>query len=128
MIKEAKDNQDQIELFGVVNLALNSSNFRLIHSDMKHVHTLACKSDNIDFKTRVDLFSEISKFFNFIYKDDTKMGKIMSDPRANNHQSSDKDIASNLIKALMYTMRKLIESLNTTNFLEVKYLLAAFFE
>ena len=37
--EESKD--PRIELFGVVNLALNNLNFKLIHSDMKHIHTLA---------------------------------------------------------------------------------------
>jgi hypothetical protein len=116
----------------VVNLALNSNNFKLIHSDLKHIHTLAWKSKNIDFKTRVDLFSEISKYqkeqSKLIKKslDESKNAKSVSEPRA--HQSSDKEINNNLIKALIYTMRKLIESVNTKNFLEVKYLLTAFFE
>ena len=39
--QEEVPTQNQIELFGVVNLALNSNNFKLIHSDMKHIHTLA---------------------------------------------------------------------------------------
>ena len=125
--QEEVPTQDQIELFGVVNLALNSNNFRLIHSDMKHIHTLACKNKNIDFKTRVDLFQEISKFFNFLYAEE-KSSKNLAESRTGGNNASDKEITSNLIKALIYTMRKLIESLDTTNFLEVKYLLTAFFE
>ena len=93
---------------------------------MKHIHTLACKNKNIDYKTRVDLFSEISKYFNFMYSED-KSSKNESETKGQN-PSNEKEITSNLIKALVYTLRKLIESLDTTNFLEVKYLLTAIFE
>ena len=106
---------------------MNYNNFKLIHSDMKHIHTLACKSKNIDFKTRVDLFSEISKFFHFLYNDD-KSSRRGGDTKNQLQNSSEKEITSNLIKALIYTMRKLIEYLDKSNFLEVKYLLTAFFE
>lgn len=124
---EDEEDQDQIELYGVVNLAMNCSNFKLIHSDMKHIHSLAWKSKNIDYKTRVDLLSEISKYFGLINSDD-KYAKNSPDARGQMNQANDKEIADNLVKALIYTMRKLIESLDTSNFLEVKYLLSALFE
>ena len=75
----------------------------------------------------MDLLTEISKFFNFMNADEKNL-KQVSDPRGQINQSSEKEIMSNLIKALIYTMRKLIETLDITNFLEVKYLLSAFFE
>lgn len=73
------------------------------------------------------MFSEISKFFTFLHSEE-KSKKNILDPKEANNGSSEKEITSNLIKALIYTMRKLIESLDTKNFLEVKYLLTAIFE
>lgn len=32
------------------------------HADLKKIHKIANKNQKIDFKTRVDLFTEISKF------------------------------------------------------------------
>lgn len=59
----AKTQTDEdIELFGLINLALNKKVLHLIHHDLIVIHRLAEKSNKIDFKTRVDLFSEISKF------------------------------------------------------------------
>ena len=57
-----------------------------------------------------------------------KNSKLVTEPNSQINQSNEKEITSNLIKALIYTMRKLIESLDISNFLEVKYLLSAFFE
>ena len=59
---------------------------------------------------------------------DDKYAKNSPDARGQMNQANDKEIADNLVKALIYTMRKLIESLDTSNFLEVKYLLSALFE
>jgi len=61
-----------------------------------------------------------------MYSED-KSSKNESETKGQN-PSNEKEITSNLIKALVYTLRKLIESLDTTNFLEVKYLLTAIFE
>ena len=32
------------------------------HKDLKQIHKLAAKGEKIDFKTKVDLFVEISKY------------------------------------------------------------------
>lgn len=53
---------EDIELYGLINLGLNKKVMHLIHHDMVVIHRLAEKSNKIDFKTRVDMFTEISKF------------------------------------------------------------------
>lgn len=62
---EYKDNQEsneEIELFGLVNIALNWKKIYKIYHDLKKIHRLAVKSDKIDFKTKVDLITEVAKF------------------------------------------------------------------
>lgn len=56
------EDDEEIELFGLVNIALNKRKMDLIYRDLKKIHKIAVKNDKIDFKTKVDLFTEISKF------------------------------------------------------------------
>ena len=66
--QEQDDNQEnngdneEIELFGLVNIALNWRKIYKIYKDLKKIHRYAVKSDKIDFKTKVDLITEVSKF------------------------------------------------------------------
>jgi hypothetical protein len=53
---------EEVELFGLVNLALSKKHMQLIYKDLRKVHKIAMKSNKIDFKTKVDLLSELSKF------------------------------------------------------------------
>lgn len=53
---------EEIELFGLVNIALNKKYMHLIYQDLKKIYKIALKNPKIDFKTKVDLFSECSKF------------------------------------------------------------------
>mmetsp|Transcript_14447 Transcript_14447/g.14054 ORF Transcript_14447/g.14054 Transcript_14447/m.14054 type:complete len:143 (+) Transcript_14447:851-1279(+) len=53
---------EEIELFGLVNIALNKKYMHLIYQDLMKIHYKALKNTKIDFKTKVDLLSECSKF------------------------------------------------------------------
>ena len=53
---------EEIELFGLVNIALNKRLMNKIYPDLKKIHKIAIKNDKIDFKTKVDMFVEISKY------------------------------------------------------------------
>ena len=53
---------EEIELFGLVNIALNKHKMDKIYLDLKKIHKIAIKNDKIDFKTKVDLFVEVSKY------------------------------------------------------------------
>ena len=59
-----KAEDEEIELFGLVNIALNKQKMDKIYMDLKKIHKYAIKNDKIDFKTKVDLFTEISKHIN----------------------------------------------------------------
>ena len=50
---------EEIELFGLVNIALNKQKMDKIYFDLKKIHKYAIKNEKIDFKTKVDLFTEI---------------------------------------------------------------------
>jgi hypothetical protein len=56
--EEMKKNDEEIELFGLVNLASNKDNLSDIYEDLKLIHHLALENPKIDFKTSVDLFQE----------------------------------------------------------------------
>jgi len=51
---------EEIELFGLINIALNKNNLTDIYEDLKLIHHLALENPKIDFKTSVDLYSEAS--------------------------------------------------------------------
>lgn len=34
----------------------------IIYADLKKIHKIAIKNDKIDFKTKVDMFTEVSKY------------------------------------------------------------------
>ena len=51
---------EEIELFGLVNIALNKQKMDKIYFDLKKIHKYAIKNEKIDFKTKVDLFTETS--------------------------------------------------------------------
>ena len=56
------ENNEEVELFGLVNIALNKKYMYLIYEDLKKIHKIAIKNPKIDFKTKVDMLTEISKF------------------------------------------------------------------
>ena len=53
---------EEVELIGLVNIALNKRLMERIYQDLKKIHKIAIKSEKIDFKTKVDLFVEVSKY------------------------------------------------------------------
>lgn len=56
------DADEEVELFGLVNIVLNQNYMHLIYQDLKKIHKIALKNNKIEFKTKVDLFLECSKF------------------------------------------------------------------
>jgi len=56
------DQDEEVELFGLVNIVLNQNYMHLIYQDLKKIHKIALKNNKIEFKTKVDLFLECSKF------------------------------------------------------------------
>ena len=58
----------------MVNIALNKRLMKKIYPDLKRIHKIAIKNDKIDFKTKVDLFVEISKFIEQVTRS-TNQGK-----------------------------------------------------
>ena len=60
--ENVSEDNEEIELFGLVNLALNWKKIYKIYPDLKKIHRYAVKSEKIDFKTKVDLITEVSKF------------------------------------------------------------------
>ena len=64
--EEHRDANEEIELFGLVNIALNKQKIYKIYTDLKRIHRIAVKSDKIDFKTKVDLITEVSKFIKLV--------------------------------------------------------------
>lgn len=56
------DADEEVELFGLVNIILNQNYMHLIYQDLKKIHKIALKNNKIEFKTKVDLFLECSKF------------------------------------------------------------------
>ena len=47
-----KAEDEEIELFGLVNIALNKQKMDKIYMDLKKIHKYAIKNDKIDFKTK----------------------------------------------------------------------------
>jgi len=59
---QLQEQDEEVELFGLVNLVLSKKHMQLIYKDLRKVHKIAMKNDKIGFKTKVDLLSELSKF------------------------------------------------------------------
>ena len=49
-----------------MNIALNKQKIYKIYPDLKRIHRIAVKSEKIDFKTKVDLITEVSKFIKMV--------------------------------------------------------------
>jgi hypothetical protein len=71
---QMQEGDEEIELFGLVNIALNKRKMEKIYMDLKKIHKIAVKNDKIDFKTKVDLFTEISKYINKITQSSQPQG------------------------------------------------------
>ena len=111
---------EEVELFGLVNIALNKKYMHLIYQDLKKIYKLALKNSKIDYKTKVDLFSECSKF----------LAKLSSSSQENYAQkaATEKDMTEMIdhcLKALLFSLIQLIQLLEQDNFPMFKYLLTA---
>lgn len=108
---------EEIELFGLINIAINKKNLSMIHADLRRIHKKALLNKKVDFKTRVDLFEQCSQFLH-----DQCQSKESTIGKANDKSQ---DIINNTIKALLLTLVQLIKDLDRTNYLHFKYLLNA---
>jgi hypothetical protein len=68
----------------------------VIHHDMKVIHKIADKSGLIDFKTRVDMVVEVSKFVSL----------------ATSLQTNNQQTMHDCISAMIYTLLRLTASLD----------------
>lgn len=78
---------EEIELFGLVNIALNKRLMERIYQDLKKIHKIAIKNDKIDFKTKVDLFVEVSKYIAKLSSDRAKRKEEQNEGAADNNFS-----------------------------------------
>jgi hypothetical protein len=86
---------EEVELFGLVNIALNKKYMHLIYQDLKKVHKIALKNNKIDYKTKVDLFSECAKF----------LAKISTaSPDKPNTENNFSDMIDHCLKALLFSL------------------------
>jgi hypothetical protein len=114
-INKSKKAADDVELFGLVNIALNKKVMHLVFKDLKTIHRLADKSGKIDFKIRVDMCIEASKF-------------IAMTLRSKKTGEGDNAMVDECLRALVYTLNKLTTKLDQQNFMILKYFLAAILE
>lgn len=106
------DANEEIELFGLVNIALNKHKMDKIYMDLKRIHKIAIKNEKIDFKTKVDLFVEVSKYVAKISNKQMKESPIsnVNDIAAVNTVDTEfKSKIEECIKALIYTMVRLTQ-------------------
>jgi len=142
---------EEVELFGLVNIILNQNQMNLIYQDLKRIHKIALKNNKIEFKTKVDLFLECSNFLAKLSRCDEDTahlaitGGVNSNQEhvhgANEHEGHghstgqnklavelDKDKSEMMdccLKALLFSLIKIIGLLDTSNFSMFKYFLMA---
>ena len=142
---------EEVELFGLVNIILNQNQMHLVYQDLKKIHKIALKNNKIEFKTKVDLFLECSKFLARLSTsdDDASVNVIQggvsnTGSAANNDGGSvnspakpannkvnvelEKDKSEMMdccLKALLFSLIKIIGLLDTQNFSMFKYFLMA---
>ena len=108
------ERDEEVELFGLINIALNKRYMHLIYPDLKKIHKLGIKNNKIEFKTKVDLFSECSK----------QLAKIAN---ANQEKMNGEKEATEMLdcclRALLFSLMKLIKLLDTSKFEVFKYFL-----
>ena len=82
------------------------------------MHKIALKNSKIDFKTKVDLFSECSKFL-------AKISSASPDKAAATTEKDISDMIDHCLKALLFSLIQLISLLDETKFHMFKYFLTA---
>lgn len=126
--QQLTDNNEEVEIFGLVNIALNKKYMHLIYQDLKKIHKIAIKNPKIDFKTKVDLLTETSKFVAKLAQRGSNIGNTTSLLAGDEDIELDKDDSSIIeesLKALIFSVIRLISLLDESNFATFKYFLAA---
>ena len=138
--KDHQEANEEIELFGLVNIALNKQKIYKIYPDLKRIHRIAVKSDKIDFKTKVDLVTEASKFIKLVSTKQQKAqggnNAVAKKGEAPEHggaegvlegEADDNTAVKECLKALIFTLVRLTGSsqLPVDNFAMFKYFLTA---
>lgn len=103
LYEELLKKNEEVELFGLVNIALNQKYLHLIYQDIKKVYKIAFRNPKIDFKTKVDLFTECSKFLAKISSNSDKQANTQDDLT---------DMINRCLKALIFSMITLISLLD----------------
>eukprot|EP00347_Sterkiella_histriomuscorum_P023636 403333912 len=117
---------EEVELFGLVNIALNKKYMHLIYQDLKKIYKIALKNQKIDFKTKVDLFSECSKFLVKISQQSPEKNNVNVGGSANEKDIS--EMIDHCLKALLFCLIQLIQTMDDTQYPMFKYFLSAILE
>ena len=132
-----RDANEEIELFGLVNIALNKQKIYKIYGDLKRIHRIAVKSKKIDFKTKVDLITEVSKFIKILSERRNSSQGNEEEKRGNasdaggeqgvleGESADDNSVIKECLKALIFTLVRLTGKVETDKFAMFKYFLTA---
>ena len=126
----------------------------LIYQDLKKIHKIALKNNKIEFKTKVDLFLECSKFLaklsasdddenivaiqggvlsqnqpaggeNDVMSNQMSPSKKSTNLKMNYEMANKSEMIDCCLKALLFSLIKIIGLLDTNNFSMFKYFLIA---
>lgn len=100
----------------------------LIYQDLKKIHKIAIKNPKIDFKTKVDLLTEISKFVAKLAQrgnNGVTSASLLAQDQDMEADNDDRSIIEESLKALIFSIIRLISLLDESNFAMFKYFLAA---
>jgi hypothetical protein len=100
----------------------------LIYQDLKKIHKIAIKNPKIDFKTKVDLLTEISKFVAKLAQrgnNGVTSASLLAQDQDMEADQDDRSIIEESLKALIFSIIRLISLLDESNFAMFKYFLAA---
>jgi hypothetical protein len=100
----------------------------LIYQDLKKIHKIAIKNPKIDFKTKVDLLTEISKFVAKLAQrcnNGVTSASLLAQDQDMEADKDDRSIIEESLKALIFSIIRLISLLDESNFAMFKYFLAA---
>jgi len=100
----------------------------LIYQDLKKIHKIAIKNPKIDFKTKVDLLTEISKFVAKLAQrgnNGVTSASLLAQDQDMEADQDDRRIIEESLKALIFSIIRLISLLDESNFAMFKYFLAA---
>jgi len=88
--EELISKDEEIELFGLINIALNKNNLGDIYEDLKLIHHLALENPKVDFKTSVDLYSEASLKLHYLIEEQQEI------------------VQEKILYAMLYSLKRLI--------------------